>query len=87
VNSKKEKVSKALAVTGLLCLPGLLAPEVFGSATPATLPSAIAGDACGAEQKDLRFRMLRPGEEPDLRAARGLQVCLAVYHSTADARR
>jgi hypothetical protein len=70
-------VSKAFAAALTLCL---LAPAGSGEfPPPSAAPGALTVTHCGAVEEEVHFGMLGADEEPQLRSAYGLQVCLAVY--------
>lgn len=84
VNSGVRKVSKVLASI-LALLPGLLAPAA--SDAPSAEPVSLTVNRCGEPEREIRFGMLAPDEEPDLQASYGLPVCLAVFRETDYTRR
>jgi len=78
-----KKVSKVLASI-LAIAPGLLAPAPPDAPSPR--PVSVSTIRCDEPERELRFGMLAPEEEPDLQASYGLPVCLAVYRETSETR-
>lgn len=89
VNSRKDKVSKAAALTSLALALGLLAPPpdhdsqpLVGGITPGRLAYAEPPRlerSCAEARRELRFEMIEDDAPATLPPGRRPAVCLAVH--------